>query len=89
MVGALFTVLAGIGLLALIYDALHRDLVALAILIWAAATIVASLAIPLAWQRYYLPLMLVAITLAAAGLGRVLVRRPMEEKRPVVSLPGA
>jgi 4-amino-4-deoxy-L-arabinose transferase-like glycosyltransferase len=85
LVGALLTALAGFGLLALLFDALHRDLVALAILIWAGATILASLAIPLDWQRYYLPLLLVAITLAAEGLGRVLVRRMSEEKHPVLA----
>ncbi len=92
LVGALLTALAGIGLLALIYDALRRDLVAWAILIWTGATLLASLAIPLAWQRYYLPLLLIAITLAATGLGRLLVRRTAEDKRPALvshDAPGA
>jgi len=75
VIGWILTILSGIGLLALIYDALHRDLVAWAILIWTAATVAESLAIPLAWQRYYLPLTLVAIVLAAMGLGRLFVRR--------------
>ncbi len=81
VIGILLTLLSGIGLLALIYDALHRDLVAWAILIWASLTMLASLAIPLDWQRYYLPLLLVAIVLAAAGLGRLLVRRAVEDSR--------
>ncbi len=80
LVGAALTVLMGIGLLALVYDALHRDLVAWAILIWTAATFFSSLAVPLNWQRYYLPLILVGIILAAAGLGRLVVRRVPEEK---------
>jgi hypothetical protein len=75
VVGLVLTTLSGIGLGALIYDARHRDLVAWAILIWAGATVLASLTIPFAWQRYYLPLLLVAIMLAAEGLGRLLVRR--------------
>jgi 4-amino-4-deoxy-L-arabinose transferase-like glycosyltransferase len=75
VVGLVLTVLSGIGLVALIYDARHRDLVAWAILIWAGATVLAALVIPFAWQRYYLPLTLVAIMLAAEGLGRLLVRR--------------
>lgn len=74
-IGILLTALAIIGLLTLMYDAWHRDLIAWAILAWTAATVVGSLAIPFAWQRYYLPLTLVAIILAAAGMGRLLVRR--------------
>jgi hypothetical protein len=31
--------------------------------------------VPMNWQRYYLPLTLVAIILAAEGIGRLLVRR--------------
>jgi 4-amino-4-deoxy-L-arabinose transferase-like glycosyltransferase len=81
LVGIVLTFLAALGLLTLLYDALRRDLVALAILIWAGATIAASLAIPLDWQRYYLPLLLVAIVLAAAGLGRLLVRRTADDAR--------
>ncbi len=82
IIGGVLTFLAGIGLLALIYDALHRDLVAWAILIWTGATVLESLAIPLAWQRYYLPLTLVAIVLAAMGLGRLFVRRAVETSQP-------
>jgi hypothetical protein len=81
LVGIVLTLLTVLGLLALLYDALRRDLVALAILIWAGATIAASLAVPLDWQRYYLPLLLVAIILAAAGLGRLLVRRTADDTR--------
>src|SRR5262249_25936594 len=80
LVGWILTVLAGFGLVSLIWDALRRDLIAWAILIWTGATILASLAIPLAWQRYYLPLLLPAIILAAAGLGRLVVRRVPEEE---------
>ena len=36
-------------------------LVAWAVLIWFGVAVVASLAVPLDWQRYYLPLILVAI----------------------------
>ena len=57
------------------YDALRGDLVAWVILAWTAAVLIGSLAIPFAWQRYYLPLMLVYILLSASGLGRLLVRR--------------
>jgi hypothetical protein len=75
VIGLILTGLALIGLIALVYDALHRDLIAWAILAWAGAAVVGSLPIPFAWQRYYLPLTLVAIVLAAEGLGRLLVRR--------------
>lgn len=87
LVGAALTVLMGVGLLALAYDALHRDLVAWAILIWTGATFLASLAVPLNWQRYYLPLLLVSIVLAAAGLGRLVVRRVPEERPAISSIP--
>ncbi|MEP7286986.1 MAG: hypothetical protein ABI947_14610 [Chloroflexota bacterium] len=91
LIGVVLTTLAGIGLLTLIYDALHRDLIAWAILIWTGATVLSSLAIPLDWQRYYLPLLLPAIILAAAGLGRLVVRRVPDEKRlpTVVESPAA
>jgi 4-amino-4-deoxy-L-arabinose transferase-like glycosyltransferase len=86
IIGVALTLLAGIGLVVLCYDALHRDKIAWAILIWTMFTIAASLVVPLAWQRYYLPLMLVAIVLAAEGLGRLLVRRaPEENRQPTVS----
>jgi 4-amino-4-deoxy-L-arabinose transferase-like glycosyltransferase len=86
IIGVVLTLLAGIGLVALCYDALHRDKIAWAILIWTVFTIAASLAVPLGWQRYYLPLMLVAIVLAAEGLGRLVVRRvPEENRQPTVS----
>ncbi|HVO44626.1 MAG TPA: hypothetical protein VMT34_18495 [Aggregatilineales bacterium] len=75
IVGTLLTLLALVGLVTVIYDSLHRNLIAWAILIWTGLTILSSLAIPLAWQRYYLPLLLVAIVLAAAGMGRLIVRR--------------
>ena len=81
IIGWALTVLAGLGLLSLIHDALRRDLIAWAILTWTSGTVLASLAIPLAWQRYYLPLLLVAIVLAASGLGRLVVRRAPEESR--------
>jgi hypothetical protein len=72
-----------LGLITLIRDALRRNLIAWAILTWAGATLLLSLAIPLGWQRYYLPLLLVAIVLAATGLGRLIVHRLPEEIRPV------
>src|SRR6185295_15050350 len=75
IIGIVLTLLAGFGLVALCYDALHRDKIAWAILIWTLFTIATSLLVPLGWQRYYLPLMLAAIVLAAEGLGRLLVRR--------------
>ncbi|MCC7208616.1 MAG: phospholipid carrier-dependent glycosyltransferase [Anaerolineae bacterium] len=75
VIGIGLTMLAALGLGALVVDALRGDLVAWVILAWAAAVMVGSLAIPFAWQRYYLPLMLVYILLAASGLGRLLVRR--------------
>ncbi|HLY26840.1 MAG TPA: phospholipid carrier-dependent glycosyltransferase [Aggregatilineales bacterium] len=82
IIGVVLTLLAGIGLVVVIYDSLHHDKIAWIILIWVAATSVAAMAVPLAWQRYYLPVLLVAIILAAEGLGRLLVRRPAEMKTP-------
>ncbi len=86
LIGVVLTLLAGIGLAALFYDAFRGDKIAWAILIWTVFTIIASLVVPLSWQRYYLPLMLVSIVLAAEGLGRLLVRRaPEENRQPAVS----
>lgn len=82
--GAGFTLLALIGLAALVRDAFRRDLIAWAILMWTAGSVLMALTIPINWQRYYLPLALVGIVLAAEGLGRLLVRRdmPAEEAPP-------
>jgi 4-amino-4-deoxy-L-arabinose transferase-like glycosyltransferase len=84
LIGFLLTALALIGLGSIIYDSLRQNKIAWAILIWTTLTVFSSLWIPMAWQRYYLPLILVAIVLAAAGLGRLLVRRTAEEKRPTI-----
>ncbi len=81
VVGVALSLLAGIGLFALVYDAFHRNLIAWTILIWALATALYSLAIPFGWQRYYLPWILVVILFAATGLGRLFVRRMPEENR--------
>jgi 4-amino-4-deoxy-L-arabinose transferase-like glycosyltransferase len=87
IIGWVLTILAAIGLIALIYDSLRRDLIAWAVLIWTTATVVSSILIPFAWQRYYLPLILVAIVLAANGMGRLLVHRTPEENRPPEVIP--
>lgn len=84
IIGVVLTGLALIGFGALIYDAWRRDLVAWAILIWTGATLAASVVIPFSWQRYYLPLLLVGIILAAMGMGRLLVRRTVTTLVPVV-----
>ncbi len=81
IIGGALTLLALFGLLTLIFDAWHRDKIAWVILIWTGFTLLLTLAIPLAWQRYYLPLLLVAIVLAAQGMGRLIVRRVPEEDR--------
>jgi 4-amino-4-deoxy-L-arabinose transferase-like glycosyltransferase len=83
--GGLLTLLAGIGLLNLIKDALRRDLIAWAVLIWTLAVFVYGLTIPFAWQRYYLPWTLVMIVLASMGLGRLFVRRLPEENRQQIT----
>jgi hypothetical protein len=75
VIGAALTALAGLGLALVVRDALRRDLLAVAVLVWAAVTIGVSLTIPLNWQRYYLPLTLVAMVLAAMGMARLVVRR--------------
>ncbi|RMF52902.1 MAG: phospholipid carrier-dependent glycosyltransferase [Chloroflexota bacterium] len=77
-IGLILTALAALGLLSLIAEARRRNLIAWAILIWAGAAALACLAVPMNWQRYYLPFILVAIILAAEGLGRLLVRRESE-----------
>jgi 4-amino-4-deoxy-L-arabinose transferase-like glycosyltransferase len=79
LIGTLLTAFAVFGLLTLMFDAWHGDKIAWAILIWTGFTILITLAIPMMWQRYYLPLILVAIVLAAQGMGRLLVRRVPEE----------
>lgn len=75
LVGAVFTALAGLGLVVMVRDARKRDLIAWAILLWGGIHAAFSLIVPMNWQRYYLPLLLVGIVLAAEGLGRLLVRR--------------
>jgi hypothetical protein len=74
-IGLILTVLSFIGLGALIYEALHKNKLAWAILIWAALVTATLLLVPLNWQRYYLPLILVDVVLAAYGFGRLAVRR--------------
>lgn len=76
--------LAVVGLWALIRDALRRDLIAWTILIWTAAQFAAALTIPVNWQRYYLMLTIVGIILAAAGMGRLLVRREIQSAAPTL-----
>lgn len=75
LIGLLLTASAFFGALSLIAEARRRNLIAWAILLWAGAATAASIAVPMNWQRYYLPLTLVAIVLAAEGIGRLLVRR--------------
>jgi hypothetical protein len=75
VIGLGMTLLSLLGLGALVVEALRGDLVAWVILAWTGAAVLGSLAIPFAWQRYYLPLMLVYILLASSGLGRLLVHR--------------
>lgn len=74
-IGFVLTGLALFGGLNMLAEARRRNLIAWAILLWAGITVLATLAVPVNWQRYYLPLILVAIVLAAEGLGRLLVRR--------------
>lgn len=74
-IGVVLTGLALFGGLTILLEARRRNLIAWAILLWAGATVCMCLLMPVNWQRYYLPLILVAIVLAAEGLGRLLVRR--------------
>jgi 4-amino-4-deoxy-L-arabinose transferase-like glycosyltransferase len=69
--GIILTILAGAGLLALLSDVLKRDPVAWALLLWLGATGLSLMAVPLDWQRYYLPWLLPVIILTALGLSRV------------------
>jgi 4-amino-4-deoxy-L-arabinose transferase-like glycosyltransferase len=83
LLGVALTALMLYGLMRLIIDALRRNLVAVAILIWLAVTLVTSISSPLDWQRYYLPLILVAVVLTATGIGYLVVwRLPTPENQP-------
>jgi 4-amino-4-deoxy-L-arabinose transferase-like glycosyltransferase len=75
LIGLSLTALALFGALNMVAEARRRNLIAWAILAWAGAAVLASAVVPMNWQRYYLPLTLVAIVLAAEGIGRLLVRR--------------
>ncbi len=90
LIGGLFTALAALGLVVMWRDARKRDLIAWAILLWGGTHAAFSLTVPLNWQRYYLPLLLVGIVLAAEGLGRLLVRRdaPAHEAPPAELVKG-
>jgi 4-amino-4-deoxy-L-arabinose transferase-like glycosyltransferase len=74
-IGLLLTASALFGALNMVAEAWRRNLIAWAILAWAGAAVLASIAVPMNWQRYYLPLTLVSIVFAAEGIGRLLVRR--------------
>ena len=67
----LLTLLAVFGLGGLAYQALDMQPVAWAMLAWTGLTLLETLTIPLGWQRYYLPLMLVSIVLTAVGTERL------------------
>ncbi len=66
LVGALLTALACLGGALLAFQALRKaDPGARVLIAWLAAALIGGLAIPLAWQRYYLPLFPILIMLVA------------------------
>ncbi|MBX3065626.1 MAG: hypothetical protein KF726_21800 [Anaerolineae bacterium] len=87
IIGGALTLLAGVGLLMLVRDALRRDLLAVMILVWAGIAVASALTVPLAWQRYYLPLTLLALLLAAVGMAKLLVRREVASSPAPLSNP--
>jgi hypothetical protein len=64
---ALLTTLAGIGASVLVSWGRKMQPVAWVMLAWLGVTLLETLMISLSWQRYYLPLMLVAIVLSGVG----------------------
>lgn len=68
VVGAILTLAALVGAADIIRRVRRGDAVAGIVVIWAASALVTALPVLIAWQRYYLPLLLVAIVFAADGL---------------------
>jgi hypothetical protein len=64
---AILTMLAGIGLGVLAYEGRNIQPAGWVMLSWIGVTLVETLTIPLNWQRYYLPLILVTVVLSAMG----------------------
>ena len=83
VVGIALTALMLYGLVRLLIEARQRNLVAVAILLWLAVTLIMSISSPLDWQRYYLPLILMAVVLTATGVGYLVVwRQPASATEP-------
>ncbi|MBX3080136.1 MAG: phospholipid carrier-dependent glycosyltransferase [Anaerolineae bacterium] len=83
LIGVVLTALMLYGLLRLVIEVWRRNLVAVAILMWLAVMLITSMSSPLNWQRYYLPLILVGVVLAATGIGYLVVwRLPTTERQP-------
>lgn len=64
---AVLTTLAGTGMAVLTYWAAKKQLVAWVILSWVGLTLLETIMVSLDWQRYYLPLMVVAVVLSGIG----------------------
>lgn len=81
-IGILFTLLAGIGLVTLLWPRLRLRPATgqtIVVMIWLLVTILNLLINPLPWQRYYLPLIPIATLLAAVGAVRLIKRLPRPE----------
>lgn len=90
--GVPLTLLAGLGLVALVWPRLRPPGEWQAgLLVWAAAAAASLLANPLPWQRYYLPWLPVAVLLAGVGLAaaRRLAARLRAGRWPGSPLAGA
>ncbi len=75
IIGAVILLVAGVGLVV----ALRRGARYAGLLLWLGLTAITLLVNPLAWQRYYLPLIPVIAVLAGLGIARLLHDRRDEQ----------
>lgn len=78
VIGIVLTVLAGIGLVAVMWPRLRpypSTSLSVVLLIWLLITVINLLINPLPWQRYYLPLIPFMTLLAAIGVVKVAARQ--------------
>lgn len=86
VIGIVLTVLAGIGLVAVVWPRFRpypSNALSMVLLIWLLVTVVNLLINPLPWQRYYLPLIPIMTLLAAIGVVKVVKRQRRTRPLPV------